>query len=257
MRIIKIKAMFILSSQVRSKKLGSWPGHDLPAWQILRLIATTGDCTFKQLQGDSDWCASLFIYFFREIRKTILRFWGLRGDWRRKIFSAWGSIFSQFFGNSGDLRPRWLIELAARILVIWRCWKFEILYSRFGGAFFAAFSLFWLFQKVDCFSTQSPWKNRMSWLCSFLSKMKKSKWLKSAQVISVADSKTTQGGFNLLNNFLFFWKISKVAKSSKTAAGGEFAVFEWARLWRLRQIWQWTRSWIQCPNHQLFRQFCF
>jgi len=36
--------------------------------------------------------------------------------------------------------------------------------------------------------------------------MKKSKWLKSAQVISVADSKLTQGGFNLLNLFLKIFK---------------------------------------------------
>ena len=53
----------------------------------------------------------------------------------------------------------------------------------------------------------------------FSQKVKKSKWLKSAQVISGADSKTTQAGFNLFIQFFRFFFLSN-SKNSNVAKWG-------------------------------------
>ena len=51
----------------------------------------------------------------------------------------------------------------------------------------------------------------------FSQRVKKSKWLKSAQVISGADSKTTQAGFNLFS--IFFLSNSKNSNVAKWGRG--------------------------------------
>ena len=175
--------MFTQSSQVPGKKLHSWPSCDLRSPGLLDLIfryGTTGDWEKR------DWCAIL-LQISGEFGKGFFVFEDFVAIEGEKSFQLQAGFFRCF---SEILEVRDCVDWSNLKLEFWLegdVWK-RILYFRFAGASSAAF-----FSLVSRKKSISFWPSRREKIecldCVLFSQMKKSKWLKSAQVISVADSK--------------------------------------------------------------------